>query len=158
MRRSFKLLFLSVFLTLGIALSVASAWGIYRAYRANSWPSVPGQVLEDECRRCSDGACSHEIRYQYSVAGTTYINDREYFGFPVGVGACLAAYRRGDGIRVFFDSANPANSALKPGAYRPAVFGFVGGLLFTAFAVFGFCFFSASLKPDPALKRDAPPR
>lgn len=104
--------------------------------------------MVDECSRCSDGACSHQIKYQYSVAKNTYINDREYFGFPVGVGACVKSDASWSSIHVFYDADNPAHSVLKPKVYRPALLGLVGGLLFMAFAVYGF--FATCIKPSAA--------
>lgn len=129
------IVFSSAFAIFGLVIMVYSVWSGFAAYQAKSWPAVTGRVLEAECKDAGENATALYIKYEYTIAAQRYVNDRETFGIGIA-GQCFAGYSTGESIAVFYDPADPKESVLKPGVYRPAWFSIIGGLLFMAFGIY----------------------
>jgi len=135
MLRAFGSAFLIAFFGLGMSVSSYSLWSCFEAYQAQSWPSVPGVIVSDNCRDGPDRTAYHDTKYRYVVDSKGYVNDRDHFGLRISSNECSANFSAGQSIVVFYHPANPAESALKPGEYRQGIFGFLIGFAFMLFSI-----------------------
>jgi hypothetical protein len=121
---------------IGVSLLAFSGRRIYLAARSWSWPQVEGTVVNSyvmttKANLAAGRGGGHisflEVVYKYTVAGQTYENKRwgfddrrpRYGSRSRGTGKLmwheaelLAAYPEGTPIRVYYDPAKPASSAI----------------------------------------------
>jgi hypothetical protein len=126
-----KTLFLAVFILTGFAYSCTGLWSGFAAYQSTSWPYLQGQILEAGCREAAEETRARYVKYVYSVDAKQYMNNREAFGGTISSPDCYVDYRTGQSVRVFYNPANPSDSVLEPGNYRPSLFKILLGAVFT---------------------------
>lgn len=106
------------------------AWRAWQIKQASpDWPSVEGEMLEARARARNEtgdqrGVQKHEwfteVRYRYSVNGTSYTGDRlrafglNHFDEQQALQE-LAPFPIGQKVKVYYDPAKPASSVLIPG-------------------------------------------
>ena len=115
------------------------AWMVASALRAQSWPSVEGEIAATRLVRretTDDDGFSREhdyqyVSYRYSVAGQPYRNDRVAFGplvaprsilpgddpepdAPEAAAQLAREYPRGQRVRVRYNPRDPAESVRDP--------------------------------------------
>jgi hypothetical protein len=122
---------------LGAFVLVFAAGGVYLIYRAvkstqeskasQSWPSTVGHVVEARVREStstdSDGDSqtrySPYVKYEYDVAGRSYLGERLVFGpiatspRPNKIQAVLGRYPPGTQVTVYYDPENPKDAVLE---------------------------------------------
>ena len=131
--------------TLIILLGICTLlWGAYQyaqAYRSSQWPSTEGVILYSDSSRSGPGSSrfglsiNERIRYQYSVHGKTYSDNKVYFGANGSDYSVVGKYPRGAQIRVSYDPGAPQNSVLEPGIKKKNYFVFLSGMLLVLFGV-----------------------
>ena len=128
----------------GILLAVGVA--AYRDGEATkSWSSTTATVLSasiDEHTSTTRDSNGHrdtrttytpEVRYEYTIDGTTYQGDRikvgGYFGSQDRALDIVARFPAGAEVTAFYDPKSPSDAVLEQGAQRTAVyvFGGIGG-------------------------------
>jgi hypothetical protein len=132
---------------MGVVIALGSlvgfAWFTFNDYRAQSWPSVTGRVIESTIERSrSSRRTQHspKITYSYEVAGRQYQNNHIWlnesksfrdYGKALDV---VGLYKAGGPAQVFYDPADPARSRLIASG-RPwyFLFGLAVGLLLILF-------------------------
>jgi hypothetical protein len=116
-----------------LALAGLAVWLVVRARRSSStrslagaWPQTKGTVLSATVQVSHHGSSRHEsplVLYAYQVNGQVFQGQRVRFGDEYGriaVGGTetsasntVARYPSGASVVVYYDPANPANSALE---------------------------------------------
>ncbi|MDE2593124.1 MAG: DUF3592 domain-containing protein [Burkholderiales bacterium] len=106
------------------------AWRAWQVKQASpQWPSVQGEMVSARAFTHTEngpdrGASSHEwyteVRYRYTVSGTTYTGDRlRAFGRhhfdQQQAEAEIAPFPVGKPVTVYYDPAKPSASVLIPG-------------------------------------------
>ncbi len=140
MFKGIQLLFISVFIVIGAAMFLYSAWSGLRAYQSTAWREVPGTVLHAECRSANNRTSARHVQYEYAVGGVRYASEREHFGLHIATSGCVAGYGAGERVSVHYDPARPSEAVLLPGSYRQPAFGAAMGLAFAAFGGAAFWF------------------
>ena len=117
---------------LGLLLLTVDTLGLERAERTRHWPSVQGMIVSSELITRGE-VYGPLIIYQFSVAGTTYVDSTDA-GAP-GFGNknkrynvaeyILAEYKPGSSVVVYYDPNHPEISTIVPGP-RWRVFGQLG--------------------------------
>ncbi|MBF0304127.1 MAG: DUF3592 domain-containing protein [Alphaproteobacteria bacterium] len=115
-----------------------------RAYRARSWPRVPGRLIEARVgERRAQGATFHvaEVVYGFEAAGRSWTGNNIVFGDPLPATrekaeAQVRALLDNPSPEVVFNPGAPEISALqaKAGVYVPALWVVGAGILFVLFA------------------------
>ncbi len=132
----FTMLFLSIFVVIGIAASSFTLWSSFYAYQSESWPQVSGRILEASCRITTGKPTStRQVKYEYEVNSKRYVNDREYFGLRFSTHECVAGYVADRPVAVFYSPGDPGDSVLVTGLSRYDLFGFLIGIAFAAFGL-----------------------
>lgn len=123
-----------------------------RAQGSATWPAVEGTVTVSQLDSTQDGALRPNIQYAYVVNGQTFTGDRLKAGrknlAAMGNAAQAATerYPKDSRVRVFFDPADPSQSALEPGV-DPTAYVVPGiGLLLLVTAVIDYFVVGAVLK------------
>jgi hypothetical protein len=121
-----------VAVVLGLLLLTVDTLGLERAERTRHWPSAQGFIVSSELITKGE-IYGPLIIYQYSVAGTTYVDSTDA-GAP-GFGNknkrynvaeyILAEYKPGTSVVVSYDPNDPRTSTIVPGP-RWRVFGQLG--------------------------------
>jgi hypothetical protein len=92
--------------------------GAVPAIRAQSFPSVPGEIIHSELLMDGDGkpqSAREQVRFRYKVVGNELIGERVRFhGTRAGGAAAniVATYPVGRKVWVYYDPDNPANAAI----------------------------------------------
>lgn len=100
----------AVALSMGVKMALASA-------RAQSWPTVPGRVLEKSVGRTIGRGRTHALRvkYVYAVEGKDYESARVHLLGEVGYPDAQARIDAlPDPVPVHYDPADPSRSFLLP--------------------------------------------
>jgi Protein of unknown function (DUF3592) len=116
--------------TVGAFSFVEGAKVVLASFQSSTWPVATGQVLSSEVLAKNTGRRWHkpEVRYRYSVDGIAYMNTRVWFlshGTTLEGTAeeVVAAYPANSAVAVFYNPANPSESALRPGLAVEPVLG-----------------------------------
>ncbi|MEA3012705.1 MAG: hypothetical protein QOD42_1250 [Sphingomonadales bacterium] len=135
-----------VLTVLGVVLAGAAAilfvGDRQRSAAAAQWPSVEGRItasaidVQQRSGRRSRDRYVPRLRYDYRVAGRSFSNDRIWLSETrnwktrAGAEEAIAAFPAGAAVPVFYDPANPADSALiVKGVVWPFVIMFLAGIL-----------------------------
>lgn len=110
--------------------AVYLAWHAWQIKQASpNWPYVEGEMLVAKARARNEtgeqsGTPTHEwfteVRYRYTVNGTTYTGDRlrafglNHFDEQQALQE-LAPFPVGQKVKVYYDPAKPSSSVLIPG-------------------------------------------
>jgi hypothetical protein len=110
--------------------AVYLAWHAWQIKSASpNWPSVEGEMLVSKTRahhETGDHSGTHthewftEVRYRYTVNGTTYTGDRlravglSHFDERQAL-KDLVPFSVGQKVKVYYDPAKPSSSVLIPG-------------------------------------------
>jgi hypothetical protein len=131
----------------GLAAIIYAVRQIFRSNRAQSWPMVPGKVVESRLREVndSDGTTYQAyVAYEYFVNGVALHSDIRCPGanqssssFTGGAKRVLARYPIGSEIIVYVNPADSADAMLEPGKIQLGLLAW--GILFLLGGVL--CFF-----------------
>jgi hypothetical protein len=156
----FPILFLGLFLAIGLGLLGYGLWMVKRSGEAAYWPIAPGTLSECNLsqRAGSKGGTTYEVtvKYRYNVAGQNYDGTRIAFGYlgSNGRDTHAAIHERLAGaqqIEVRYDPADPATAVLSYGTHRTIQFMLAFACTWLAF-VSGFIFlWYLSTRPDDVL-------
>jgi len=128
-----------LFMAAGLAIFSWGAYGVQAGWKNESWPWVPGTVVQAEVRKSQKVSYPY-VAYRYSVDGREYQNDTLRVGPKYGTmgdspAKVVSRFRTLKGVRVHYDPGNPESSVLLPG---------IGGDVLLLVLV-GAMFFSAGL-------------
>jgi len=97
-------------------------WDHMRIGAASGWPSVDGRIVESWVDERGTGRAAHvfmpRVRYEYRVGGRTYRNASLYltafqdYDDEAAAQDFLRPYAVGAAVPVYYDPANPQDSAL----------------------------------------------
>ena len=97
-------------------------WDGQRIGAARGWPSAPGRIVESWVAAQGSGRSAHtfgpRVRYEYRVGGRTYRNASIYltafqdYDDEAGAREFLRPYAVGAAVPVYYNPANPQDSAL----------------------------------------------
>lgn len=136
------------FIVLGVGLLFALIGGgvgffigkpiLDNAKASESWPSVPGKVIESELeRRRNDGKTTYSavIVYQYTVDGQQLECDDVWFGqYSTSdrseINRIVRQYPVGQQVDVYYSPNDPATAVLQPGVTASSYLVFGIGMLF----------------------------
>jgi hypothetical protein len=134
------ILFLSIFVLIGLYL----VWYGYSSYRQSqasvSWPTVAGKITTSKVtiQEDADGEPCHigDIEYLYVVKNKEYRNN----DVVLGPSACseseankiVQKYPARAEVKVFYDPGQPEVSSLEPGANSGSIVFIILGLIWTA--------------------------
>lgn len=128
----------------GLAAIVYAVRQLFRSNRAQSWPAVPGKVVESRLREVtdSDGTTYQAyVAYDYFVNGAALHSDVRCPGanqssssFTGGAKRVLTRYPIGSEIIVYVNPVDPADAMLEPGKIQMGLLAWgilflLGGLL-----------------------------
>ena len=129
---------------MGVGLIIWGRFHKAKVEKVKTWPRASGKILSsgvrtEHVRRRRGGSTTHyfDVRYAYEVQGTDYESDNFHVGADNisarDIPRVQAAYPVGASVQVYYNPANPKESALEGGSGNQALL-FVGGL----FALIGF--------------------
>ena len=103
-----------------LAVDVMVLLGATKTVFAQSYPSVPGEIIHSEVRETGSSknhTIRGEVRYRYSVDGQEWTGDRVHFhGMSAGsrnaAQKVVDAYPKGRTVDVFYNSRDPRDAAL----------------------------------------------
>lgn len=106
---------------IGASLTLLQTNDLHRASEVRKWQSVEGVVLEAEV--AGKRGFVPKVKYEYSVDGKTYADEKELFSPQFGgkdtrrqsSQKIIADYEKGGRITVYYNPANPAESAVELG-------------------------------------------
>ena len=139
-RATWIVVFLGVISLVLLGGIVDAAIDIWRANRAEAWPTANGVVIQSSaspgCGRSGRGTHT-SVRYRYQVAGKDYDANRIIFGLPHCASADFARssmkeFPAGAAVKVRYDPQTPAEAVLIPGRVYEAT---SGALAFMALAL-----------------------
>lgn len=144
-----KILFFSTFAVIGLSLFVYSIAALFNAHESRVWPSAAGRILEAQCLYATSkpATSARHVKYTYVVGSSSHVGEREYFGIRIANNNCTSGYKENQTVTIFYDPENPSISVLKPGLYKPAVFGLVVGAVFSVFGIGGYFYDRKNLNP-----------
>ncbi|BCW89028.1 hypothetical protein sos41_21830 [Alphaproteobacteria bacterium SO-S41] len=129
---------------MGVALIIWGRFHKAKVEKVKTWPRASGKILSsgvrtETVRRRRSGSTIHyfDVRYAYAVQGTDYESDNFHVGTDnISAGdipRVQAAYPAGAAVQVYYNPANPKESALEGGSGNQALF-----ILGAIIAVIGF--------------------
>ena len=105
----------------GLIVAVFGVRAYQRARASVAWPFAEGRVIQSEVVPGSEGTTQPKIAYEYTVNGQPYQGDRlkaahkNYGTSGSHARTCVERYPVGARVQVFYNPAEPRESALEPG-------------------------------------------
>ena len=127
MKSTAFILFIELFYAVGIFMLAYGLWAAWRSTAVGRWSTAPGRVTSCSLDRKSDNDGGHtyevKVAYEYAVNGRAYTGSRVAFGYGSGGGReqhrqLYETLHNAKGVRVRYDPADPATSALSYGIHR----------------------------------------
>lgn len=146
--------FSSIFVIVGLAVTIFGVLEVLKAQASASWPGAPGIIVASEMSEHYDSdsgtTYSADIAYTFQVAATSYRGDQIKIGEVSTSDAddarhWLNKYPVGAEVLVYYDPAKPGESVLEPGVHASTFF--LPGFGFV-FATFGALFVCVGLFAD----------
>lgn len=140
---TFPLLFISVFVLIGVAILFFAGRSYHLAQQAAHWPTTPGEITQSDFIVSTDEDGSSyrtKVSYDYSVNGRTYTADRVAFGYSGSSGRSFHrkiydALPVRTTLAVRYDPKNPERAALSHGVNTSIIFLLIFGVIWTVFSV-----------------------
>lgn len=137
-----SMIFLLLFVGVGIGLSL---WGwsvLQKARVSESWPQAQGEIVSSEVRRSDDengSSYSGDVTFEYVVADSRYSSDNVSFGQYSGnrshAEEIVAKYPVGSRVTVYYDPEDVATAVLEPGVTWSSYLLIGMGVLFTCIPI-----------------------
>lgn len=108
--RIFLILFLSVFLIVGI---IVTRYGIKEYIKSKQpviWRTVTGKINDSYEIRGQDGAISPVVVYSYTIDGNEYVSKSRFATSTLSTEDREQLFAKNQTILVYFDSNNPQNA------------------------------------------------
>lgn len=156
--RVFIIIFLSVFVVLGLALTWYGISSYRQSQASLSWPTVTGKVTTSKVTIEDDGEDEPchigDIEYLYVVQNKEYRNKDVVIGpsdcSEIEANEIVKKYPALAEVKVFYDPSQPEVSVLEPGENGDSIVFAILGLIWTAITSwFLFNTLRHSLKQDP---------
>ncbi|MCB2185419.1 MAG: DUF3592 domain-containing protein [Deltaproteobacteria bacterium] len=153
----FTRVFPLLFILLGGGMLVWGGWNMWRAWEAQSWPSVPGEVIHSDTRFSppssnskSSGSFWPDVRYRYTVSGVVHEGDQvtasDYGGSLAHAREVSGRYRVGQRVEVHYEPGDPREALLEPGLALSSLLLPGVGLAFLTAGLFIWFIFARALK------------
>jgi len=131
-----KVIFMLLFLAIGIAgectLFVFMSW----AKESPNWPTVQGEITSVSTRSSGVGAgktsSSPDVKFAWSVNGVDYAGGRYTYRQLSHIRGSFSSYKRGKPVKVYYNPANPKIAVLRPG-FAPLGYVIAGLMIFAVF-------------------------
>jgi hypothetical protein len=141
-----KILWLLVFLILGLLATYSGISQILLHESSKDWPSVEGQVINSHVTFMpdwQDPAWRVRVSYDYSVNGISYSSSKSgSYASERSARGAGARYPQGSTVLVFYDPSSPSRAVLEgggPSGSLPPVFILVMGVVFTLGSFIDLC-------------------
>lgn len=118
----FAAIFLACFFGAALIFVITGLSSLASNRREQSWPVVPGKILEakisDESGTSGSKLFAPDVRYAYQVNGSQFeghrITEIRHFTDESGAVEELSKYPAGAKVQVYYDPSNPRDSLLEP--------------------------------------------